>query len=92
MMQTQETATTKRYSLKIHGMNTKTCTAQVYMSNGIIASISGYMIDTVNFLEEQGVDPHELLIAMEEMHRQIHNVAEFNESGVFVQSSYKGDL
>lgn len=91
MMQTQQVHN-KSYSLKIHGMNTKTCTAMVFMGNGIIASISGYMIDTVNFLEEQGVDPHELLIAMEEMHRQIHNIAVFDENGVFVQSSYKGDV
>lgn len=49
-------------------------------------SKSGKLVDIIDFLIDKGVDPHELLLAAEDLKTGKHNTAFFSKEGVYISS------
>lgn len=82
------------YKLIMDGMDARKAKAVVRCidSEGpcTLAEKSGYLVDMVNFLEDMGVDRHEMVIGIEEMERNDHDTAHFGTLGTFIYTAFEG--
>jgi len=82
------------YDLMMQNMDSRTCKAVIRYIDcdgpGTLDEKNGYLIDMVNYLEDMGVDRHELVLGIEQMEANDHDTAHFGMMGTFIYSEFKG--
>lgn len=82
------------YKLIMDGMDARKAKAVVRCIDAYgpctLAERSGYLVDMVNFLEDMGVDRHEMVIGIEQMEEHEHDTAHFGTLGTFLYSVFEG--
>lgn len=82
------------YKLIMENMDSRTCKAVIRCidSSGPLTldEKKGYLVDMVNYLEDMGVDRHEMIVGIEEMQRNDHDTAHFGTLGTFIYSAFEG--
>lgn len=95
LITSKESHKTVGYVLKMHNMDARTCSVIIRAFNGsgfyTAKEVSNvYLIDAINILEDEGVDPFEMQYAVEEMKKNDHDTAHFGMLGTFVFSAFEG--
>jgi hypothetical protein len=94
-IKSKESHKTVGYVLKMHNMDAKSCSVIIRASNGTgfytAKEINNlYLVDAIDILEDEGVDPFEMQYAIEEMKKSDHDTAHFGMLGTFVFSAFEG--
>ncbi len=82
------------YTLQIKHMNPKDCSIMIHTMDDkkfckAVEKHQLYLVDALNTLENEGVDPYEMEHAVQEMTLHGHNTAHFGMMGSFISSKYE---